>query len=263
MTTDANIHGEASTEKDIASFYDVLAGDYDTMTGFDKRFVAERPYFRLITERYAITTAVDAGCGTGFHSVVLAQLGVSIVGVDVSPAMLQRLTEHARDLQLSIPTVQAGFENLAQSLPGKYDAVFCLGNSLAHLLSDDVLLAALSNFRSLLHPAGHLFLQLLNYDRVLAQRERVQHIKEAGEKTFVRFYDYEGDFVRFNILTLAKEGDTAGQSLTSITLNPVRRSHLENLLRGAGFTEISSFGGISLEPYTAETSKDLLVVATP
>ncbi len=74
---------ERSPMREVASFYDWLAPDYDLMTGFEKRFAHEEPFFRILLGRQTITTAVDAGCGTGFHSLLLAQLGVSVTAVDV------------------------------------------------------------------------------------------------------------------------------------------------------------------------------------
>ncbi len=252
---------EMNKEEDVVHFYNALAADYDAMTGFEKRFVTERPYFRMITERYDIKTAVDAGCGTGFHSLVLAQLGVNVTAIDISDAMLQKLAEHSRQLNLPVQTVRAEFETLAQSLDCSFNAVFCLGNSLAHLLSNEQLHAALGSFFSVLNPGGYLFLQILNYDRILANRERVQNVKEIGDTTFTRFYDYEGEFVRFNILKSEKKDNRTEQSLNTITLNPIRKAELEEKLTSAGFADVSFFGGISLEPYISETSKDLVVVA--
>jgi len=58
-----------SIEQDAVDFYDELSADYDAMTGFDKRFAAERPFFRLIVERHNIKSAIDAGRGPAFtHS---------------------------------------------------------------------------------------------------------------------------------------------------------------------------------------------------
>jgi hypothetical protein len=51
-------------------FYDELDADYDEMTGFERRFSHERPFFRMLIERYNVSTALDAGCGTGFQSLL-------------------------------------------------------------------------------------------------------------------------------------------------------------------------------------------------
>ncbi len=249
------------TEKSVEEFYDRLAPDYDAMTGFEKRFVADRPFFRMIVERYAIKTAVDAGCGTGFHSLLLAQLGVTVTAVDLSPTMLEFVSRHAKHLNVRVGTVEASFQKLAQILNKQFDAVFCLGNSLAHLLSDDELRASLRNFASLLNPKGSLFIQLLNYDRILAQQERVQNVKEIGNTTFVRFYDYEKDLLRFNILKLVKKDDAIEQRLNSIALRPIRQSEIAAMLSNSGLHEVKFYGGISLEEFQPQTSKDLVVLA--
>lgn len=255
-TTDA-----LKTEKSIAEFYDTLASDYDAMTGFEKRFVAERSFFSNIVERYCIKNAVDAGCGTGFHSLLLAQLGVTVTAVDVSPAMLDNVSRHAKKLNLRVKTVAASFQTLAESLDKQYDAVFCLGNSLAHLLHDDDLNASLTSFAALVKPEGFLFIQILNYDRILAQHERIQNVKEVGDTTFIRFYDFEKDLLRFNILKLEKKNEVIVHGLQSIPLRPLRKAELTTLLKQSGFRDMSFFGGASLEPFIPETSRDLVIIA--
>ena len=65
------IEGPGPLLAGVTQFYDNLADDYDAMTGFEKRFVHERPFFNLLMQRYGITSALDAGAGTGFHSLLL------------------------------------------------------------------------------------------------------------------------------------------------------------------------------------------------
>ncbi len=250
-----------NSEKSIVDFYDTLAPDYDAMTGFEKRFSTEQPFFSTIVERYKIGTALDAGCGTGFHSLLLAQLGVSVTAVDVSPAMLENVTRHARQLNLSVKIVESDFQTLAQKLGEQYDAVFCLGNSLPHLVDDRDLRSSLASFASLMNPDGILVIQLLNYERILSQHANVQNIKEVGDTTFIRSYEYEGETLRFNIVKLEKREDIIVQSLNAVRLRPLRKAGLSVLLEESGFGEVSFFGGISLEPFIPESSKDLVIIA--
>ena len=91
----------------VAGFYDVTASFYDTMTDMEERIVHERPFFRVLVERYGIRRALDAGSGTGMHSLLLAHLGVEVVGVDISREMLTRLQEHAHNHGVSVHTIQA------------------------------------------------------------------------------------------------------------------------------------------------------------
>ncbi len=144
-----------SGEKSAAEFYDTLASDYDRMTGFEGRFIREGPSFKAIAEDHGIAAALDAGCGTGFHSLLLARLGVNVTAVDLSEVMLERLRRHAQRENLSIATVRASFQELQQHLTTPFDGVFCMGNALAHLLTADDLRLALRNFFGLLKPGGH------------------------------------------------------------------------------------------------------------
>ncbi len=249
------------THQAISNFYDGLAPEYDAMTSFEKRFVRDKPFFRMLIERYKIATALDAGCGTGFHSMMLAQLGVKVTAVDLSTVMLERVREHARDLGMDLTLVQAGFDELATTIREPVDAVFCLGNSLPHLLTVNDLSGALENFSSVLKPNGHLFLQHLNYDRILHDRERIQSIKEFGTKVYIRYYDYDGDLVSFNVIVLDKQSGAADQTLKSILLRPIRKDSLFSLLTAAGFSGIEAHGSIAMDAFSPEESTDLVTIA--
>ncbi len=246
---------------DVERFYDALAPDYDTMTGFEQRFVRERPFFHVLVERYQIHSALDAGCGTGFHSLLLAQLGVNVTAVDLAPKMIASARKRAASLGLSLKTMTSSFENLPQSLNATFDAVFSLGNSLAHSPSKEALTETLRSFARILRPGGLIFLQNLNYNRILADREKVQSVKEAGTKTFVRYYDYEGNDVVFNILTIEKTPDGIRENHRSIKIHPLLRQDMSAALGAAGFVKIQEFGGIAMNKYVELASKDLVVLA--
>jgi SAM-dependent methyltransferase len=245
----------------VADFYDALAPEYDLMTGFEQRVVTDRPFFRLIVERYGIKRAVDAGCGTGFHSFLLAQLGVDVTAVDISSAMLRKLSERAAALNVQIRTVRTDFRSLAADVPGTYDAVFCLGNTLAHLPSDEELRTALTNFSSLLIPGGIVVLQIVNFESILTSQQRVQSVRERGDKIFVRFYDFEPTNIRFNILTLERHEGSLMHRLQSVYLRPIRPSELRTVVQCCGLEEPALYGGISLEAFDPERSPDVVLIA--
>lgn len=248
-------------EEGVAKFYDRLAPDYDDMTGFAKRFIHEKPFFRLLVDNHNIHTAMDAGAGTGFHSLLLAQLGVHVTSVDFASEMLQRLDAHAKQMGLHVNPVQTGFRDLLQEVHAHFDAVFCMGNVLAHDLTKENLQRTIQQFSAVLRPRGILFAQVLNYERILAERERVQHVKEKEGVTFIRFYDFESDFIRFNILRLRRNGDQIASEIDSIALRPVMSRELTDVLVQAGFENIKLFGGIAMEGFAPSSSRDLVVLA--
>jgi glycine/sarcosine N-methyltransferase len=247
----------------VSSMYDRLAPEYDDMTGFGKRFVREKPFFRLIVERHGITTAIDAGCGTGFHSLLLAQLGVHVTAVDISGGMLDRLGRHASEMGLNIRRVRSDFGSLQGAVKGPFDAVFCMGNTLPHLLNVQEIRNTLVTFVSLLRPGGLLFLQMLNYARILSTRERVQNARERNGVTFVRFYDFDGteDLIHFNVLRLEKNEQKITTELMTVPLLPLTAEGLLPALAQCGYEQIKMFGSVAMDPFDPASSTDLVVTA--
>jgi ubiquinone/menaquinone biosynthesis C-methylase UbiE len=253
--------------KTIEDFYAQLASAYDTFTEWEKRWTREQHFFQSLINLYNITSAIDAGCGTGFHSLLLSHLGVNVVAADLSKEMLHITERNAKKYCTPLTIVQSSFQELSQNIPQPVDAVFCLGNSFPHCLSKKEQQRAIQNFFSVLKPNGVLILQLLNYERILQQHARIQNVKQIGEKTFVRFYDFLNSTIRFNILTLEERNKEMYHTLSSVELYPMRKKEIIQMLADASFAakkcfcDIQCFGSVALEEYQEMTSKDLVVLA--
>jgi 2-polyprenyl-3-methyl-5-hydroxy-6-metoxy-1,4-benzoquinol methylase len=245
----------------IAEFYDSLSADYDVMTEFPKRFVRERPFFHMLVDKHRIRTALDAGSGTGFHSLLLAQLGVDVTAVDVSPKMIGVVRKHAKTMGLKVKTRRTGFGEMAEKLRGPFDAVFCLGNSLAHAASLEELRSWLVAFSSVLRSGGMLILQVLNYEPILSERRSIPKKRTVGGKTFVRFHTYDAGRIVFNLVTSDEKESGNAQGRRALSLLPVLGSDLIPALTSAGFGDIRSFGGISLGAFLPKSSADLVILA--
>jgi hypothetical protein len=145
--------------------------------------------------------------------------------------------------------------------------LLCLGNSLPHLLSREALAAALADFAAVLRPGGLLLVQNRNFDAVLAEQGRWMDPQSAqeGEREwlFVRLYDFRADgLIDFNILTLARQGSGNWTQRRSQTqLYPLRQAELEAALVAAGFSQVTSYGGLNGAPFEALKSPNLVVSA--
>ena len=245
---------------DVKTFYNTLADEYDSMTSFKQRLIKEEPLFRSLVEKYRIKTALDAGSGTGVHSLLLAQSGVEVTAVDVSQKMLQLLSAHAHEKKIKVKTVKADFLNLPKKIHDKFDAVFCMGNSLVHAKTRRELKIILSNFHKLLSPYGILFIQILNYDRIISKREIIQSIKESGGKYFIRFYGFAKDHIDFNLLTIEQKGEILRHRIQTIKLRPIIQKEILGLLKDVGFKKIESLDGLNGNKFSINTSRDLLIV---
>ncbi len=242
-------------------FYDSLADEYDEMTSMDERFLKEKPIFQSLIKKYSLATALDAGSGTGFHSILLTQIGLQVTATDISEHMLHATQENAKRKGVQVETIHTSFMDVEKNVKKTYDAVFCLGNSLSHILEEKELLASLKGFSRILNFGGHLFLQILNYDRILKNRERIQNIKEIRGKIFIRFYDYLEKSILFSILTIPKMEDAMENSLRSVQMFPWRSIDLIRILKYAGYSTIQLFGSMALDTYDEISSKDLVVLA--
>jgi SAM-dependent methyltransferase len=162
---------------------------------------------------------------------------------------------------MNITTIQTGFEQLHEHVKTKFDAVFCLGNTLPHLLPDDALLQSLTNFKHILQSDGTLILQVLNYDRIMKNRDRIQNIKEREGTIYIRFYDFLKETIAFNILTIKRTDDKFVHRLQTTELRPLQSLELTRFLQQAGFTDIQLFGTLNQTPYDVNVSNDLVVYA--
>jgi 2-polyprenyl-3-methyl-5-hydroxy-6-metoxy-1,4-benzoquinol methylase len=243
------------------AFYNELAEEYDGMTGFEQRLPRELPFFRTLVQSYSLKSALDAGCGTGFHSVLLSQLGVQVTAADVSERMLVQTRKHAKEYGFDIKTIKSALPFVHTSVHKIFDSVFCLGNTLAHLVTEKELLGSLKAFYRMLNSEGILFLQILNYDRILVHHERIQNVRETKDGVVIRFYDYESKSIRFNILRIKKKKKGVVHTLHSVMLYPWKSSDIVRLVKRAGFSRVDIFGSIALEKYHEQSSKDLIVLA--
>jgi 2-polyprenyl-3-methyl-5-hydroxy-6-metoxy-1,4-benzoquinol methylase len=98
-------------------------------------------------------TLLDIGCGTGSLSLILAELGYTVSGIDWSPAMLERAQAKAQASNRAIhfQVMDAAFP---QFPPGQFDAIMCRHLLWALPQPDQVLV----RWVNLLKPGGRLFL---------------------------------------------------------------------------------------------------------
>lgn len=250
---------------DRVPLYDQLSAEYDVMVAWSERLRAESPFLADVVRRAQATRLLDVGCGTGWHAIHFARLGLQSVGADPSGEMVRRARENARGT-VGVRFVQAGLGQLQATTEGKFDVVTCLGNTLPHLLDEDALRQGLADVAAVLRAGGYLVVQQLNYDRLLASRQRFLGVSagqhEGQEMLFFRFYDYEGALLTFNVVTLRKEAGRWGFQVRATRLQPIQSSQLVRLLAEAGFGRPELYGSFDRTAYQPQEANDLIVVAT-
>jgi SAM-dependent methyltransferase len=156
------------------------ADSYDTIYR-DKDYAAESKLTELLFHTYgdgSIRSVLDLGCGTGNHSIPLAQLGYEVVGVDRSSDMLA----HARRKAVAVAAdIRLRFEEhdiRSVDLRRQFDAVLIMFAVLGYQLGNDDVLSALKTARLHLRPEGLLLFDVWYGPAVLHQRpsQRVKMI---------------------------------------------------------------------------------------
>lgn len=115
---------------------------------------------------------LDLACGTGTATVLLAQRGYRVIGVDRSEDMLARARAKAEAAGVKPLLLQQSLETFTVDEPA--DAAICHFDSLNYLIEDGALQAALAQTAAALKP-GTPFLFDLHTER---------RLREYGENTF-------------------------------------------------------------------------------
>jgi len=245
----------------VEDFYDNISGFYDDMTNFKARLDRERQIMELWIKRYHFKSALDAACGSGLHTILLNQLGVATIGVDISPKMIKRAQENAVRLGLKPTFVQSALQNIDEKLEQKFDVVLFLGNSIPHIHSKDDVSAIFNGFGSLSLSGGKLVVQLLNYDRILRQKERIVSINRNQNQEYIRFYDFLHGIIRFNVLQIDWDFIPCKYIIEYTELYPYTKEDLVKIIQEAGYKINNLFGSMNFDPFDKINSKDLVVLA--
>jgi len=242
-------------------FYQEVSTNYDLMTRFQQRQESEKIVMQSWLTRYPFVSALDAACGTGLHAILLSQLGVQVTGADISAEMLKEARINSQAAGVKIKWIKTPMEKLSHHFQQTFGAVLCLGNSIPHLLSSARLHSALRSFYQLLDPGGWVILQLLNYRKVLSEKQRIVGTHRNGNLEFIRFYDFTGKKINFNILTIEWKGNQGLPCLQSTLLYPYTRTEIQTALRKSGLQIAATYGDMQFSKFQERHSANLVIVA--
>lgn len=201
---------------------------------------------------------VDLGCGTGVFATAAAELGVGVVGIDPSPAMIDaaRRRDTAGNVSWQVGTAAA----LAT---GAADLIVMMGHVAQYFVDDTDWFATLVDCHRALQPDGHLTFEVRNptvreWERwtKAATLERYPHPDGGWFESWVEVMDVIGDP---EAPTETHEGHTvlpSGEHVVAAeTLRFRSLDEITSSLAATGFTVDSIIGdwdGSSLRPDSPE-----------
>lgn len=190
---------------------------------------------------------LDLGCGAGGYALAMATLGYFVDGIDYDPSMIKIAN------QKNNPSLRLSFKQgdmLDIDVFDAYDGIYCIGNTLVHLDSEQAVFEVLGKLYDGLKPGGTLVLQIVNYDRILSMNIKNLPTLRADNLEFVRDYHFNGTKIEF--ITTLKTNEGIYQN--SVDLLPLRQNDLFKMMTQIGFYEVRSFGRFDLSPFEHDQS---------
>ena len=151
LDDDALLAGEPIREADPQAGYRAWSESYDEPG--NPIIALEQPAVWSLLESLEPGCALDAACGTGRHAAHLVALGHEVLGVDLTPEMIERAATNVPDAQFR--------EGDLLALPvaaQRFDVVVC-GLALSHIAE---LRAGVAELTRVLRPGGQLVISVLH-----------------------------------------------------------------------------------------------------
>ncbi|MEW6639452.1 MAG: class I SAM-dependent methyltransferase [Pseudomonadota bacterium] len=197
---------------------DIVTRHYDTLLAAHYTWMFGMPFTAKVAEQRDMLaglgvapgdhgTAIDLGCGPGFQSIALAELGFDrVVAIDTSATLLQELDAHKGDLP--IETVRADMRDFDRRVPaGSAEAIVCMGDTLTHLASRADVSDVLAKARDALQPGGVLILTFRDLSAELTGLDRFLPVHADADRIMTCMLEYEPETVVVNDLVHVREGE--------------------------------------------------------
>jgi SAM-dependent methyltransferase len=228
--------------------YGSLASVYEWLVGDAKASPAgSAQAFETVTARLASGAQVlDCSCGIGLLTVGLIEAGYQVTACDASPAMVERTQALARAHGIEVSTQVCRWDQLPeQGWQDRFDAVFCVGNSLAHAVGRDGRRASLQGMASVLKPGGGLTLTSRNWEQIRSAGSRLhvwdRLVERANRKAVVVYSwqvppSWEAEH-RLEISVAAlQDGDQLQVTTELLSMWPFSHEDLQDDLETAGLS---------------------------
>lgn len=225
----------------IEHYESLLANHYTWMSGgFDAKVAAQAALFkRLHVHPAATRKAVDLGCGPGFQSLALAQMGFAVTSIDANRQMLDELNVHARNLEIRTVLHDLSTLRTCSSLPAQADCAVCMGDTLIHLPTLETVTELFAQVHDVLAPGGLLILGFRDLSQELFGLDRFIPVRSDDDRVMTCILEYEADRVIVTDLIYQREDD--GWKLLKSSYRKLRPSvdWVRNRLERQGFTVCS------------------------
>jgi SAM-dependent methyltransferase len=199
-----------------AHYETLLAEHYTWMFGvpFEQRVAQQRQLLEPLLPGVPLELAVDLGCGPGFQSFALAQLGAKqVLALDSSPALLRELD--SRKGNLPIAAILCELPEISFSEASSAQLMVCMGDTITHLNSRADVQKLFGKVRRILAPGGVFVLTYRDLTTIPSGLDRFLPIRSDERKIMTCFLEEESaEVIRVHDLihTRSEQGWTLQKS---------------------------------------------------
>lgn len=194
---------------------------------------------------------LDLACGKGRHAVTLHDLGLDVLGVDLSVKSIEEANRHIEDgLRFKVHDMRVPIKN------ERFFAVFNLFTSFGYFDSLEDNLNVLRSIHTMLEDGGYLILDFMNSVKVV--KELVVHETKSIEGIkFEIERNFNGTHITKSIRFRDKDENHSFQERVQ-ALTP---EDFYTMLESTNFKVLSTFGDHSLNTFDRASSDRFIIVA--
>ncbi|WP_345977570.1 class I SAM-dependent methyltransferase [Sulfurimonas sp. HSL3-7] len=238
--------------------YEDFADRYDWMNIHDP---AREVFFKTLFKKNNVSDVLDCACGTGKDLIMFHSLGYSVIGSDLSNAMLRKAHENLKEASLDLPLINSDFRELEKHFKTQFDAVVCLTNSINEVLDESEVRRALESMKAILRPGGILVFDQGQSDATMKNPPRYDPV--INNRDFSRLFvlEYSANVMQVKIFDFVHTEDKCEFNHTTVNVAIRLKDDWDRILSDVGFSDIHYLGDLDFAPYDKNTSRRLIVVA--
>jgi SAM-dependent methyltransferase len=190
---------------------------------------------------------LDSACGIGADAMALARSGFDVTASDASASMVAEARRRCMQFGVEIEITQSSWQDLPQRVPGAFELILCLGNSIVHTATRSKMISSLEGMKQVLSPDGVLVIDSRNWELLYESRPRIITGRRVIERRGVRssslyIWTIPDDFnapCRAEIVLLFEDASSAiTHRLYVIDFTPFTRADLTAAIHAVGLTVI-------------------------